>query len=112
MRPRVPEGRPIQQLATVSEKLWGKSEQLATVSKQLMSASKQLEQKSEQLRSIFKQKAGMAYRRMCFALLKNHIVANGHCACRARCGARPATPNYRATLGGGAESDWASGEAG
>ena len=75
-----------EQLAATSEQLWGKSEQLA-------SASMQLEQKSKQLRSVPEQKAGMAYRRMCFVLLNNHIFGDDCCACRARCGALPAMPS-------------------
>jgi len=93
-----------EQLAAMSEQLCGKSEKLA-------SASTQLEQKSEQLRSISEQKAGTVYRRMCFALLNSYIFGDDCCACRARCGAWPATPNCWATLGGGEEDGWAGGEA-
>ena len=89
----------------MSEQLHGKSEQLA-------SASMQLEQKSEQLRSVSKQKIGMAYWRMCFVLLNNHIVADNYCACRARFGARPAAPSQRATPRGEGEGVKMSGEAG
>ena len=101
-----------EQLATASEQLQGKSEQLATVSEQLTSSSKQLERKFEQPRSISEQKAGMVYRRMYFALLKSHIVADDCCACRARCGAQPATPSHQATPRGEGEGVRASGQTG
>ena len=90
-----------EQLAATSEQLWGKSEELA-------SASMQLEQKSEQLRSVSEQKAGMIYRQMCFVLLNSYIFGDDCCACRARCGARPATPRCRTTLRGEDEGDRAS----
>ena len=99
-----------EQLATTFELLWGKSEQLATISERLTSVSEQLEWKSEQLRNVSEQRKGMAYRRFCFALLNSHSVADDGYACKARCGARPATPNRQATLGGAEEDSWVGGE--
>ena len=94
-----------EQLAATSEQLWGKSEELA-------SASMQLEQKSEQLRSISEQKASMVYQRMCFVLLNSYIFGDDCCACRARCGARPAAPSHRATPRGEGEGVRASRQTG
>ena len=96
----------------LSEKLATTSEQLATGSEQLTSTFEQLERKIEQLKSFSVQKAGMAYRRMRFVVLNNHIVADDCCTCRARFKAWPATPNRRATLRGGGEGVSARGEAG
>ena len=76
----------------MSEQLRDKFEQLATFSEQLSSASEQLERKFEQLRNVSEQKVGMVYRGMCFVLLDSHIFGDDCCACRARCGARAATP--------------------
>ena len=87
-----------EQLVTASEQLRGKAEQLA-------SASMQLEQKSEQLKSASEQKAGTVYQRMCFILLNNHIFGDDCCACRAKCGARPAALGPRTTLRGEGKGD-------
>ena len=91
------------QKGILSEQLATMSEQLATISEQLSSASEQLEQKFEQLRNVSEQKAGMAYRRMCFVLLNNHIFCDDCCSCRARCEARPAMPSRQTTPRGEGE---------
>ena len=87
-------------------------EQLHGKSEQLLSASEQLERKSEQLRNVSDQKTCMAYRRMCFVLLNNHIFGDDYCACRARCGARPAAPSHQATPRGEVEGVKVSRQAG
>jgi len=85
--------------------LRGSSEQLEHSSEQLMSLSEQLERKFKQLKNVSEQGKGMVYRRICFALLNSHIVADDRYACRVRHGAWSVVPSHWSTLGEGDESD-------
>ena len=71
-----------EQLATMSELLWGSS---------------------EHLRSISDQKKGTADRWTCSVLLNNFNVADDRHFCRARCGACPVVLRHRSTPRGGEE---------